>query len=929
MGAVVAGAPRPPEAVAAGFDRLLAGLAAGRGGIVEIAGDPGSGKTALADALADRAAERGVAVVRRSPGDGLGDGPGDGPGGYADDDRTARPGLVVVLDDLHVCDPGTATALARAIRSTADGHRLLVLVHRPRQLHPALLDVLEEGRRGRRVTRLEPPALDGHDVAALAADRFPARGGRPRHGADFAERLCAAAEGNPRYARMLLAADWDPGLWPERPGTDTQALLREAKPLLREFAGLSARARTTLSAAAVLGTVFRAEDVTRVGELGLDDGYRALAELERADLVRRVDWHGSLTFRHPLVGHVAHADTELAFRIRAHRRALALVTARGGPPGARAGHAEHLIGTDGASALRILAAGARDVAPHRPATAAHWLRLALEGLPDLGGPSPQRTALQIARCRALIAANRPVEARALAHELLGLLGLHHDALPLRESLRAHAVCAEAERQLGRHEEATAIIGAALDRLPEPLPEPLPVEAVELITVHGLAHVLRGSHEQARELLRAAARVPGEADPTQRAVLRVLAALCATHSGDLDEAGPEITHCARFVDALPDAQANRTPELLALLGSAELYLERFPAAVRHLSRHPAEDELGTHRPILLHRQLALAIAEQWTGRLEAAERHAGAAERLAHALGATAAATLAQAIRVTSLVWSGGRAHTAAVAELHQATRVPAPGHSWWATSTTGLLAQAQLLTGDPAGARRTLLEGGGGEELAVVRPFTRPLQLSLLATATLQCGDRAEAGHLVRTAADAARRLGLPVQAAHVRCADALLKAADGDHDAAAALFATAADAFRAAGMPAQYAWTLTVGAVARATSQGRTAALRDLDTAESTARAVGARLVLEQAARTRADLLGAPGPAPATDPGLDALSDREREIATLAATGLRTRRMAEQLFLSPRTVESHLSRIYRKLGVTSRAALSARLHRPDTDTDA
>ncbi|WNM40809.1 LuxR C-terminal-related transcriptional regulator [Micromonospora halotolerans] len=55
-------------------------------------------------------------------------------------------------------------------------------------------------------------------------------------------------------------------------------------------------------------------------------------------------------------------------------------------------------------------------------------------------------------------------------------------------------------------------------------------------------------------------------------------------------------------------------------------------------------------------------------------------------------------------------------------------------------------------------------------------------------------------------------------------------------------------------------------------------------------------------------------------LSDREREIARLAADGVTSRTIAERLFLSTRTVENHLQRVYSKLGVAGRAELRAAL---------
>jgi pimeloyl-ACP methyl ester carboxylesterase len=69
---------------------------------------------------------------------------------------------------------------------------------------------------------------------------------------------------------------------------------------------------------------------------------------------------------------------------------------------------------------------------------------------------------------------------------------------------------------------------------------------------------------------------------------------------------------------------------------------------------------------------------------------------------------------------------------------------------------------------------------------------------------------------------------------------------------------------------------------------------------------------------LGAPPPAAVPLPPAEELSGREREVLALVADGLSNEEIAERLYLSPRTVERHLSNIYVKLRVSGKAARAA-----------
>ena len=69
-------------------------------------------------------------------------------------------------------------------------------------------------------------------------------------------------------------------------------------------------------------------------------------------------------------------------------------------------------------------------------------------------------------------------------------------------------------------------------------------------------------------------------------------------------------------------------------------------------------------------------------------------------------------------------------------------------------------------------------------------------------------------------------------------------------------------------------------------------------------------------------GPAAAGDSGVDALTKRELEIAGLVTDRLTNREIATTLFLSDKTVESHIRNIFHKLGVSSRVEVARTIER-------
>lgn len=76
----------------------------------------------------------------------------------------------------------------------------------------------------------------------------------------------------------------------------------------------------------------------------------------------------------------------------------------------------------------------------------------------------------------------------------------------------------------------------------------------------------------------------------------------------------------------------------------------------------------------------------------------------------------------------------------------------------------------------------------------------------------------------------------------------------------------------------------------------------------------------------GAATAAAAAGDGLGTLSAREREVAGLVAEGRTNREVAAALYLSAKTVENHMSRIFGKLGVTSRLQVAQAITAPRSE---
>jgi ATP/maltotriose-dependent transcriptional regulator MalT len=237
------------------------------------------------------------------------------------------------------------------------------------------------------------------------------------------------------------------------------------------------------------------------------------------------------------------------------------------------------------------------------------------------------------------------------------------------------------------------------------------------------------------------------------------------------------------------------------------------------------------------------------------------------------------------------------------------------------LAAALLPAGEPARAAGTLLRRAGDQELRHIGGGWRALALELLTGCRLMLGDLEGARRSLALAEATAASTGLPMAAAWAARTGAAVALAGGEPRAAAGRARAAAAAADSAGAGVEAARARTLAGRALAAVGDVDGAVAELERAAVALDAAGAfrhRDAAVQELRKLGRHVHRRTRRPAADAtGVTSLTERERQIARLVVDRRTNPQIAAELFLSLKTVETHLRNIFRKLGVSSRVDLA------------
>lgn len=821
-----------------------------------------------------------------------------------------RSGVVMALDDLHWADPASLELLDHLIRHPVGGRVLLVVARRQRQTPHSLAAALTRGIDSGSVLRMAlRPLPEQASIEALAPDLPPGD----------AKEIYESSEGNPLYLHCLLHA-YRHGAPSRGTTVRTHDNASSGVPsglgslLLDELTALTTTQRRTVEAVAVLGDhatpVMLNVTTGHTTPEELDDCVSALA---RRDLLRK-GADGRWALRHPLLRAMVYENTAEPRRTEIHRSAAEELARAGASAAERAHHVERsLVGWDPESAA-VLSEAAAQFAHTAPATAAHLLDVVLRLMPQTPACAQQRRELTLARARALGVGGSLRESRDLLHTLISSPG-RNDASLYSDAI---ALCAMMERHLGHSPEATALLQRELTRSPGPEPR----QAVSLGLALGMAALNTVSYPDVRdEIERTLAVARSNGDLMGEMGALALGSLGEAYEGETAAARRFADLAAGLADGLTDPNLTELCESLVWLAWAEALLERYADAERHAERGLDIARRSGQVHVLPHLLSSKAFVHLSTCRMPSALESAEEAESIARAIGSSDLLTFTLCFKALILLVRRPLGDTSALATAEEAVAAAGTSRHWWASLAGCMLGHTALVSGDPNRAREAIMKAGG-PELLRLQPSIRPGQLDTLVSTALAVGDVEQAARWAARAVEEADRMGLHGQRGAALRAEAALAQHRGDGRAAADLFERAAQAYAPSGATLWEAYSLLLATVQAQATGDHPRAAAMWERARRIADAGGARLLSDLAELVHPQL-----EEPLRTPTeLDQLTAREREIAELVAEGLSNQAIATKLYLSRRTVETHLSAVYRKTSVSSRSALAGLMTRAALD---
>ena len=804
--------------------------------------------------------------------------------------------LVIGVDDLQWADASSLLTLAALGRRAEYLPVALIACFRPSP-RSAELDRLAASLAGPPGRYLSLGGLGAAAVADLAAD---AMGTAPGQGLLAG---LAGAAGNPLFVTEMLAALAQEGMI-ETAGGRAEVAQTALPPtlrltILRRLSFLSDDMLQALRFASILGASFTVTDLSVTMDRPVVELFGVLAE----GITGRVleDDGDRLRFRHDVIRDAIYEDMPATIRHGLHREAGQRLARTGAPALQVAEHLARGAARGDTEAVGWLSRAAREAAAKSPDVAAALLgRAAALTAPE----DPGRDRLLAEQAGSLMWAGRVARAEEVCRALL-----ERDHDPATEG--AARIClGYALMASGRPQDGLAELERAASS-----PLLTGTERSGALGWASIALMWLGDLDGCEATAEEAGAAAGESgDHMTTTIASSMSAIVSLYRGRLGRAAELIDGAVRAADRSPHREGHRYPVHVAR-GYVLIELDRLADARATLeagSRIGEELGLGWHQgsyhvPSIVQYFVAGQWDEAVTEVEASVELAAGTGESFGLLVGRSVLALI-------SLHRNDIRRAGEAIGEYSGATT---RFRSQWALWARALILEAG---GKPAEAYATLADCWDRcAELGLVLEYRMiGADLVRLALARADQGRAREVTARVTELAERNPGIGSLAGAA-LRCRGLL------DDDAGA--LRAAVDAFAAGARPLELALTAEEAGAAlarrglpgqarqlldRATEiYERLGAARDLARAEAVLRGAGIR-------RGRRGSRGRP------QFGWDSLTPTERTVASLVAEGLSNPQIGDRLYISHRTVQTHLAHVFAKLGLTSRAQLAAEATRQE-----